>query len=157
MFDKTHSKYKMIKLKLCQLFYEQIWSLNVAEYPLWRAVSSEQINQMKSRSTTGNNIHPGESGIDQRNTMASWRPWVTTSYFIKCSHSMAWSFSYFISAAQNWTKFTYFVSWNQANIIFSSDLPKLPFCKFEWPLNPQKTKKSVKLVILSLLTHLLNA
>lgn len=68
-------------------------------------------------------------------------PQVTTSYFIKCSCSMAWSFSCFISAAQEWTKFTHFVSQSQANIIFSSDLPKLPFCKFEWSHNPLKNKK----------------
>lgn len=54
---------------------------------------------------------------------------------------MAWSFLCFISAAQNLTKFTHFASQSQANIISSSDLPKLPFCKFEWSYNPQKKKK----------------
>lgn len=34
----------MIKLKLCQLFYEKIKFLNVAEFPLQEGVASEQIN-----------------------------------------------------------------------------------------------------------------
>lgn len=54
---------------------------------------------------------------------------------------IAWSFLYFISDAQTEQSSPIFVSWHQDNIIFSSDLPKSPFCKFEWSQNPQKKKK----------------
>lgn len=58
----------MIKLKLCQLFYEKIQFLNVAEFPLQEGVASEQINLMKTRSNTVSNVYTSESVTDQRNT-----------------------------------------------------------------------------------------
>lgn len=94
---------------------------------------------MKGGSNTVSNVHTGESVIDQRNTMASCCLRVTTSYFIKYSHSIAWSLLHFNSTAQNWTKFTYFVSRSQANIVFSFDLCKVAL--FQVWMNPQTSKR----------------
>lgn len=71
--------------------------------------------------------------MDQRNTI-EWCPWVTASYFIKCSHSTALLFLHFNSDAQNWTKFTFFTS-SQVNIIISFDQLSYPFPCLNEPTN----------------------